>query len=76
MVHGELMDWNTSRMNMHVADISYENNILKIFLQFGYCCRNQKHFIKMYKFKINTIKELKEIKIKYKNKTGKILISD
>lgn len=76
LVDGELMDWNTSRMNMHVADISYENNMLKIFLQFGYCCKNDKHFIKMYKFKINTIKELKEIRIKHKNKIGKILISD
>ena len=74
LINGDLMDWNTSRMDIHVADILYENNTLKIFLQFGYSCKNKKHYIK--KFKINSIKDLKNIRIKFKNKTGKILISD
>ena len=76
LIHGELMDWNTSRINIHVSEILYKNNELEIFLQFGYSCKKGKHLIKMFKFKINKVNDLKNIIIKNKNKKCKILLSD
>ena len=72
-IDGQLMDWCSYRMDTHIADIIYDNNDLKIFLQFGYSSNNTKKNIKLYKFKINSIDDLKNIQIS-KNNKGKILI--
>ena len=73
LIDGKLMDWCSYRMDTHVAEILYEKNKLKIFLQFGYSSNNTNKNIIMYKFTINNINDLKNIEIK-KNCKSNILI--